>query len=308
MFDPLTPLLFCRSPKILHCPLVDYFVKYILLIQQLRNVIVAWQNRAPVLVEICWVVLLWWDVEIRACCSTWHEKKHEFMKTLCLWRKFHLVFKRSVHWRHLYLGWGSERDSEEIQCRFSVRPTVAREAGSEDGMKICVTKYLHRNTSVLLHVVTCGDVDFSSFFLLLFHYYVVPTVTPGHSWLGSYLGKKISCITSEDRERHWLTVTGSSSRSWSSTALVFFFSLLGCVVTQRLSSDRLSQMSVNETQTECGVMAAPLLQCCTWTQMRACGEKRRRSAFHKALVSCEAAPRHNHKSSRWKLGVRHIPT
>lgn len=223
MFDPLTPLLFCRSLKILHCPLVDYFVKYILLIQQLRNVIVAWQNRAPVLVEICWVVLLWWDVEIRACCSTWHEKKHEFMKTLCLWRKFHLVFKRSVHWRHLYLGWGSERDSEEIHCRFSVRPTVAREAGSEDGMKICVTKYLHRNTSVLLHIVTCGDVDFSSFFLLLFHYYVVPTVTPGHSWLGSYLGKKISCITSEGREHHWLTVTGSSSRSWSSTALLLFF-------------------------------------------------------------------------------------
>lgn len=58
---------------------------------------------------------------------------------------------------------------------------MAREAGSEDGMKICVTKYLHRNTSVLLHVVTCGDVDFSSLFFLLFHYYVVPTVTPGHS-------------------------------------------------------------------------------------------------------------------------------
>lgn len=311
MFDPLTPLLFCRSLKILHCPLVDYFVKYILLIQQLRNVIVAWQNRAPVLVEICWVVLLWWDVEIRACCSTWHEKKHEFMKTLCLWRKFHLVFKRSVHWRHLYLGWGSERDSEEIQCRFSVRPTVAREAGSEDGMKICVTKYLHRNTSVLLHVVTCGDVDFSSLFFSFFITMLFPLWLQVTADLAAIWGKKSPALHQRIKNVigwQWQEAVLGRGHPPLCYCFFFFFSLLGCVVTQRLSSDRLSQMSVNETQTECGVMAAPLLQCCTWTQMRACGEKRRRSAFHKALVSCEAAPRHNHKSSRWKLGVRHIPT
>lgn len=115
-------------------------------------------------------------------------------------------------------------------------------------------------------------------------------------------GSRMSLVDS-DRKQFSVVVIHRSA-----IVFFFFFSLLGCVVTQRLSSDRLSQMSVNETQTECGVMAASLLQCCTWTQMRACGEKRRRSAFHKALVSCEAAPRHNHKSSRWKLGVRHIPT
>lgn len=112
------------------------------------------------------------------------------MKTLCLWRKFHLVFKRSVHWRHLYLGWGSERDSEEFQCRFSVRPTVAREAGSEDGMKICVTKYLHRNTSVLLHVVTCGDVDFSSLFFSFFITMLFPLWLQVTADLAAIWGKK----------------------------------------------------------------------------------------------------------------------
>lgn len=73
-------------------------------------------------------------------------------------------------------------------------------------------------------------------------------------------------------------------------------------------ANRECQVSVNNRQAAWGVIAAPVLWCCSWMEMREHEEKRKRSAFYKVLVSREAAPLHNHKSPRWKYGVRHTPT
>lgn len=48
---------------------------------------------------------------------------------------------------------------------------------------------------------------------------------------------------------------------------------VACVVTTGFHTNRHGQVSVNNTQTAEGVMAAPGLWCCTWTEMREHGER-----------------------------------
>lgn len=51
------------------------------------------------------------------------------------------------------------------------------------------------------------------------------------------------------------------------------FAKVVCVVATVIQTNRHSQVSVNNTQTAWGVMTAPALWCCTWTEMRERGEK-----------------------------------
>lgn len=46
-----------------------------------------------------------------------------------------------------------------------------------------------------------------------------------------------------------------------------------CGVTSVFQTNRCSQVSVNSSQTDWGVMAAPVFWCCTWIEMRECREK-----------------------------------
>lgn len=51
------------------------------------------------------------------------------------------------------------------------------------------------------------------------------------------------------------------------------FVQVACGVSPVLYTNRHSQVSVNNSQTAWGVMAAPVFWCCTWIKMRECGEK-----------------------------------